>query len=193
MNKKILIGSLVAVVIIILVSFTGVVGYQTTKSSNIARASPLFAVRSSRAIDEESKGLICDYVGKGEEISISVPTFNSRNTQMQKVIDRISQMDGKEFNHFKNLIIDKLPRINAIKESDIADWIRKQPMTDFPIRTNWDLTTDLPILCYILDTLSNIAWLIIFGISDLAWMIFILLFYIITGTIFTYDCVPMPS
>jgi len=53
MNKKILIGSIIAVAILVLVSFTGVVGYQTTKSSTIARASPLFAVRSSRAIDEE--------------------------------------------------------------------------------------------------------------------------------------------
>jgi len=44
MNKKILIGSLVAVSILVLVSFTGVVGYQTTKSSTIAKASPLFRI-----------------------------------------------------------------------------------------------------------------------------------------------------
>ena len=55
MNKKILMGSIVSVAILILVSFTGVVGYQTTKSSTIARASPLFTVRSNRAIDKESK------------------------------------------------------------------------------------------------------------------------------------------
>ncbi len=57
MNKKILIGSIIAVAILILVSFTGVVGYQTTKSSTIAKASPLFTVRSSRAIDEESEDI----------------------------------------------------------------------------------------------------------------------------------------
>ena len=78
MNKKILIGSIIAVVILILVSFTGVVGYQTTKSSTIATASPLFAVRSSRAIDEESGDIACDYVGNGEEISI---TLSVRNNQ----------------------------------------------------------------------------------------------------------------
>ena len=55
MNKKILIGNIIAVAILVLVSFTGVIGYQTTKSSTIARASPLFAVRSNRAIDEERK------------------------------------------------------------------------------------------------------------------------------------------
>ena len=61
MRKKLLLGSIIAVVILILVSFTGVVGYQTTKSSTIARASPLFSVRSKRAIDEEIKDLTCDY------------------------------------------------------------------------------------------------------------------------------------
>ena len=57
MNKKILIGSIIAVVILVLVSFTGVVGYQTTKSSTISKASPLFSVRSKRAIYEESEAL----------------------------------------------------------------------------------------------------------------------------------------
>ena len=73
MNKRILIGSIIAVAILVLVSFTGVVGYQTTKSSSIARASPLFSVRSSRAIDEESKDIVCDYVGKEEELVLSIP------------------------------------------------------------------------------------------------------------------------
>ena len=73
MNKKILIGCIIAVVILILVSFTGVVGYQTTKSSDVARTSPLFSIRSTRAIDKESKDLTCDYVGKGVENSLSIP------------------------------------------------------------------------------------------------------------------------
>jgi len=72
MNKKILIGSIIAVVILVLVSFTGVVGYQTTKSSTIAKASPLFTVRSSRAIDEESEDLSCDYIGKGKPTLITI-------------------------------------------------------------------------------------------------------------------------
>ena len=59
MNNKILIGSIIAVVILVLVSFTGVVGYQTTKFSTIAKASPLFSVRTQRAIDKESRGLTC--------------------------------------------------------------------------------------------------------------------------------------
>jgi len=119
MNKKILIGSLVAVVILILVSFTGVVGYQTTKSSNIAKASPLFTVRTSRAIDEESKGLSCDYVGKGEDITISLPTYNNRNTQLQKVIDVISKMDDTIFKGFLNLIINQIQKDDEQEDVNI--------------------------------------------------------------------------
>ena len=59
MKKKILIGSIIAVIILVLVSFTGVVGYQTIESSAIARASPLFTVRTNSAIGEESKDCNC--------------------------------------------------------------------------------------------------------------------------------------
>jgi len=109
MNKKILIGSIIAVVILVLVSFTGVVGYQTTKST-IARASPLFSVRSSRAIDEESRDLTCDYIGKGEEITIPLLKRDNKTFLLQQIIDRISKMDDKEnhkiINALRNLNID---------------------------------------------------------------------------------------
>ena len=61
MNNKILLGSIIAVIILVLVSFTGVVGYQTT-SSAIAKASPLFTVRTQRATDKESKDIACGYI-----------------------------------------------------------------------------------------------------------------------------------
>ncbi len=71
MNKKILIGSIIAVVILIGISFTSVVGNQST-SRTIAEISPLFTVRSSRALDVDSKDLSYNYVGKGGEIQISI-------------------------------------------------------------------------------------------------------------------------
>ncbi|MCK5112792.1 MAG: hypothetical protein KAQ84_04550, partial [Thermoplasmatales archaeon] len=106
----------IAVVILVLVSFTGVVGYQTTKSSTIAKASPLFSVRTSRAIDEESKDLTCDYVGKGEETTLSFPTSDSRNAQMQRVIDIISRMDDKRFNRFVKLFVYQANNNNKMKD-----------------------------------------------------------------------------
>ena len=116
MNKKILIGSIIAVAILILVSFTGVVGYQTTKSSTIARASPLFTVRSSRAIDEDSKDLSCDYVGREEENILSFPKRDSRTVALQQVIEIISKMNDVTFNRFLDLIIKHLHKRDDFQE-----------------------------------------------------------------------------
>jgi len=134
MNNKILIGSIIAVAILVLVSFTGVVGYQTTKSSTIAKASPLFSIRSKRAIDEESKDLTCAYVGKGEEITIPIPTRDSRNAFLQKFIDRVSKMDDEAFDKFIGLVINRLekePNINDETISEIVkllEQLRNEPM-----------------------------------------------------------------
>ena len=135
MNNKILMGSIIAVAILVLVSFTGVVGYQTTKLSTIAKASPLFTVRSSRAIDEESKDFTCDYVGKGEGTSIHFSTYTSRNIRLQKVIDFTSRMDNKTFNSYLNLIINKIRNNDKYGEVNINEaittiqQIRNNPQT----------------------------------------------------------------
>ena len=115
MNKKILVGSIIAVVILVLVSFTGVVGYQTT-STNIARASPLFSIRSKRAIEEESKDIACDYVGKGEENVLSIPKRDNRIDMVQKFIDSISKMDDITFNIFKKTIVRHINQDDTIRD-----------------------------------------------------------------------------
>jgi len=117
MNKKILLGSIIAVVILVLVSFTGVVGYQTTKSSTIARASPLFSVRSKRAIDRDSKDITCDYVGKGEESDLSIPRLDTRRALL---IDRISRMDDKSYNKILAQTINYLTIRTQLKDKNIG-------------------------------------------------------------------------
>jgi hypothetical protein len=106
MNKKILIGSILAVVILVSVSFSSVVGYNKL-TSNVFE-SPLFKIRTSRAIDAESQDLSCGYIGKDEEISIMLPSYNSRDKQLNKVIDFIRGMDDKTFNSYLNLLINKI-------------------------------------------------------------------------------------
>ena len=91
------------------------------KSSTIARASPLFAVRSSRAIDEESNDIVCDYVGKGKEITILLPTRDKYS--IQKFIDVIGRMDDETFNRFIALVISRLNQDDKIKDVDIQDII----------------------------------------------------------------------
>jgi hypothetical protein len=156
MNKKIIIGSLVAVVILILVSFTGVVGYQNTKSSTIARASPLFAVRSSRAIDEESKDIACDYVGKGEEIILSIPKRDSEKILIQKFADSISKMDNNNFKRFLNLLINKIQEKNEYEDINEVintfQQIRNNPLSIISGETNDNISSFsfefTPTLCW---------------------------------------------
>ena len=112
MKKKILIGSIIAVVILVMVSFSGVVGYQTTKSSTISKASPLFSVRSSRAIDKKSNDLNCEYVGKGIPISIAFPKRNYTLSIIKKIIDIMRIEEDIQFNR---LIFNENDKISILK------------------------------------------------------------------------------
>jgi len=182
MNKKILIGSIIAVAILILVSFTGVVGYQTTKSSTIAKASPLFAVRSSRAIDEESKDLTCDYVGKGEDAGIPIPKRSTTNALIGKIFQRISKMDENEINklivslkvHQKD--IDKYETVLKNNNIDV-DEIQKY-IGDFDMQnTNYTFDTSgfKGLWCQILKTIMYILLIPYFIILGLFGIVFILI------------------
>ncbi|UCD13904.1 MAG: hypothetical protein JSW60_00355 [Thermoplasmatales archaeon] len=119
MNKKILIGSIIAVAILVGVSFTSVVGYSGVKSN--VKASPLFTVRTKRAIDEESRDLTCEYVGKREEITIPITTRNNRIAFVLKVIERIRGMDDGTFNKFVDFLINRQGK--RIKEENIPEMI----------------------------------------------------------------------
>ena len=119
MNKNILIGSIIAVVILILVSFTSVVGFQSVKSN--VEASPLFTIRTKRAIDKESEDLTCDYVGKGKVSNIPLPTRDNKIALLQKVIARIRGMDDGAFNKFVDFLINHKGK--RIKEENIPEMI----------------------------------------------------------------------
>ncbi len=137
MNKKILLGSIIAVVILVLVSFTSVVGYQTTKSSTIARASPLFSVRTQRAIDKDSRDIACNYVGKGEEINIPLPTRNNRSELFDRCVDIIRKMDDKSYDRFVDLILKYL-----YTRDDFQEYQKEELILSFNnIRNNPNKTT----------------------------------------------------
>ena len=120
MNKKILIGCIIAVATLVLVSFTGVVGYQTTQSSTIARASPLFTIRSSRAIDGESKDIACDYVGKGEEHNILLSSRIGKVELLDKLANIIRKMDDKSFDRFVKIVIANINQNNKINDVEVS-------------------------------------------------------------------------
>jgi len=118
MNKKLLIGgSAIAVVVLVLTSFSPVVGYNSVELS--VKESPLFNVRTKRAINEESEILTCNYLRKGQLMSF--PQRNSKTALIQKAINKISIMDDTAFNRFTKLIINRAYQDERIKNEDIGE------------------------------------------------------------------------
>jgi hypothetical protein len=109
MKEKILIRSIIAVAVLINVSFTSVVGYRSMASD--VKASPLFNIRRSRAIDEDSKDLSCEYVGKGDLINLLIPDRDKKKALMQRLIDKIRKMNDEAFNKVVNLITLRINKI----------------------------------------------------------------------------------
>lgn len=100
MNTKILLGSIGAVAILILVSFTNVVNVQSTTSDSVNN-SPLFSIRTRKAINEESQGdLTSNYLGKGNELKVFIPSGNNEKMLLRKAINRLQGMDDATFTKF---------------------------------------------------------------------------------------------
>ncbi len=119
MNDKILIGSIIAVAVLIGISFTSVVGYNSVDSN--VKASPLFTVRSSRVIDKESEDLTCDYIGKGKEITILLPERKDKIDLIRKTFERIRAIDDTTFNKFMNLVFNQIQKKHELKDLNIDE------------------------------------------------------------------------
>ncbi|UCF11847.1 MAG: hypothetical protein JSW06_07300 [Thermoplasmatales archaeon] len=197
MNTKLLVGSIVSVVILILVSFTSVFGYRSISSD--VKVSPLFNIRSSKVIGKESKDIACDYVGKGEESILSIPKRDNRKALVLKFIDIINRMDDKKFNIFKASVINQINRFNNIKGfnvNNLVEIINKLKINQKGLLNNvidrkgdeqfWtkdtclitcgcpELTVDTKYLCYILLLLFIPLYIILdimFNIIDKIWLI----------------------
>ena len=104
MKKKILIGSIIAVVILTLVSFSSVVGYSSVKSDSRI-ASPLFGIRTNRAINKEQDAVTSDYIGKGKAINILLPRRNDKTELVEKFVIQLKMMNDKSFDRFVDFII----------------------------------------------------------------------------------------
>ena len=117
MNKYPLSGvSICAVVLLVLGSLSNVVGYQSVKSTSTTE-SPLFSIRTQKAINKDSNVLTSNYLGKGFS-EISFPLKDNRTALIQKVLDKIRTMDDKEFNRFQSLILSWFYEKQHIKNTD---------------------------------------------------------------------------
>jgi len=75
MNKKILVGSIGAVIIVVLAGFTSVVGVNSAMTYD-EKISPLFNLRAEKALNDENKEAIkTDYIG-GEKNTLLIPYIN---------------------------------------------------------------------------------------------------------------------
>jgi hypothetical protein len=133
MNKKIFIGSIFAVIILVVASLSPVIGFQTVKS-NSNPVSPLFNIRTKRALGEESSDVVtCDYVGKGKASSISFPTRDNKIVLLQKLVHILSTLSDTMFGRFVSLFFNWLVAHDKIEENDKSEAIAAfQYMRDNP-------------------------------------------------------------
>lgn len=116
-KKKIIIGSLGMVTILILISFTNVIGLQSIKSTSVDDT-PLFSIRTQKAINQSDKtNLISDYLGKGFN-ELSFPILDNRTALFQKIIEIIQRLDDKEFNKFQSLILSQIYKNKNIENTN---------------------------------------------------------------------------
>lgn len=89
MKKKILIGSILAAVLIVLASLTSAVGTNALLSNGekVSIVSPLFSVRSQRSLDIKSTEKISShYLGEGKQLNIFLPEKSKAQILIDKAI-----------------------------------------------------------------------------------------------------------
>jgi len=118
MKKKLIIGNIIAITILIGVSFTSVVGYNNLEDG--VKVSPLFNIRTSRAIDEESGDLSCAYVGRYKTIDLAFPNKYQYEILISKFNDRIENMDDEEFYRLINNYIANVVKDYKLNKNDIT-------------------------------------------------------------------------
>jgi hypothetical protein len=162
MNQKLLLSAacIGAAILVVLASFTTVVGVQSAKSDFVD--SPLFGVRSRRAIDSENQDIVCEYVGKGKEIVIPLPKRDNETVLIQRAIDILRGMDDREFDKFVGFFISKMKEKNVVKKYQIPE-IRQAL---FQLRNNpkilKNLRGDRYDAYYGCPTLGIFCWILLF-------------------------------
>jgi hypothetical protein len=177
MNNKILIGSIIAIAVLIGVSFTSVVGYRSVTSD--VKESPLFNIRTSRAINEKTSIQTCRYFGIGEDAGIPIPKRNSTYVLISKIIDRINNMDKREINRLNDFIIahqnDIADYVNKIENNKNIDIDKvKHFIDDIGILDNGNFTHDITIpICLVIWLIESVIYIILFAFFGLPFIILV--------------------
>ena len=162
MKKKILIGSIIAVVLLTLVSFTSAVGYSSVESDRKI-ISPLFGIRTKRAINNKQDAITSDYIGKGKAINILLPKRNDDVNLMYRMINFISKTNDKTFDRIDEQIRYVREYPDEVKNVVTVDNIGRDITSDFCATFN---NGAFPLMCYIMTILELIIVDIIMYILD---------------------------
>lgn len=196
MGKKILIGSIIAVIILIFVSITPVVGFQLTKSTSV-KESPLFLLRIRRAIGKGSNNNLESHnIGKEKTYSLLLPKRNERTFLLMNFIDRISLMSSSAFNRFVYYMteyfqtIDQLSNIDSVTLKTEFQKVRDNPegAKQYALLELDDKTLTVSVPC----TSGSGIWYqicyVIFIIVAIFYYTFIAIYELFFGEFPTYDC-----
>jgi hypothetical protein len=145
--KKILVGgSIVVVILLILCSLMNVIGFQITTTTAV-KSSPLFEVRTKKAINEKSEfAATYDYIGKNKQSSFSFPMRDNKIILLEKVLNKIKLMDDASFEKFVNSVTSYNHK-NAVSK-DISDVEIEKELNTLRVTPN-------EIILYNIDTNNN--------------------------------------
>ena len=94
-------------------------GYSSVKSD--LKVSPLFNIRTSRAIDKESKDFIYDYIRMGKESILSIPNRDGLVVVEQQLIEVLYKIKEKRFDRIIDLIIKYIHQREDFQEFEEKD------------------------------------------------------------------------
>ena len=143
MKVNVVVGSIFGAALLIVVSFVSAVGYQS--GQNQTGDSPLFAVRSQRAMQQPSSGGVAAYLGKGSRMNL-FPLQASRQMELIQTALNIFRTHPALFAGLvKNL--DKYPYI--------AEALRKQGITTADVTLYLQMLQDDP--SFVADELRKVS------------------------------------
>jgi hypothetical protein len=130
MKRKILIGSVGAALLLILTSYTSVIGFQTTTDNNPSlQSSPLFAVQTLRSTNKKTTVIHTNYLKKGDYENLFPPA----PTLTQDAITTALQLFAAHSQVFIELFtrLQKTPYTNTIiknlevKAPNVVPYLRR--------------------------------------------------------------------
>ena len=181
-KKPLIVVSICAVVLLVLGSLSNVVGYQSVKSTTVNN-SPLFSMRTQRAINQQQNIITSQYLGKEKIYNMLMLPKPDKTDSIHEIISRIQSMDDVSFQRFVRYTVEQLSKQAKLKDVTPRQLItglhhlryNPQAYIDY-INSNDENKTwkSTPTLCWFPSCILLKTFQLI--IDALAWIILLLLF-----------------